>query len=175
MDQHPLAGLNSGPNHQRIVCGQKGLGYGCRFGVGQSRRHREHLILMHHHHLRLRTATGQSHDLVADPPASHSRSHRFDFAGILEAGDVCRPAVRSRVLAPPLEEVSPVQSGRVHPDSDVILLHFRLGHLADGDHLRTAGTLVDDSPHTAPLKNFTTKARRIRNCFLSCFRVFVLS
>ena len=51
------------------------------------------------------------------------------------------------ILAAPLDQIGPVQPRRVHPHPDVIGPDLGLGHLADGDDLGTAGSLVDHCAH----------------------------
>jgi hypothetical protein len=55
--------------------------------------------------------------------------------------------MRCRILAPSLDEVGPVQSGRVDPHPDVIFADLRLGNFADGDDLGTSRAFVYHCPH----------------------------
>jgi DNA polymerase IV len=147
VNQYPLARLQPRPGNQGIVGGQKCLGNCRRLRVRQSRRNRQDLVLMHHHHFGLGAPSHQTHDPVAHLPSGDTRPHRLDLTGILEARNVGRPPMGRRVVPATLNQVGPVQPSRVDPHPDVVLPYLRLGHLADGDDLGAPCPLIYHRAH----------------------------
>jgi len=100
-------------------------------------------------HVGLGPAAYQPHHPVAHPPLSNARPYRLYLAGVLQPRNVGRPARRCSVVSPALDDVRPVQPGRVHPDPDVIRPDLGFGHLTDGDDFGPTGPFVNRCAHRA--------------------------
>jgi hypothetical protein len=93
----------------------------------------------------------QAHDPVAGGPAGDLGARDLYLAGILETGNVGRPAGRSRVIPPALVNVRSVESGGTHPHQDLAGARAGIGDVAELDDFDPAGTGVDDGSHVFKL------------------------
>ena len=73
--QHAFPRGEPAPGDQRVIGGEKGLGYRRRFGERQMRGDGQRLVLVHHHEFGVGAASNQAHDPVAGVPAGHAVTH----------------------------------------------------------------------------------------------------
>jgi len=73
--QHAFPPGEPAPGDQRVIGGEKGLGYRRRLGERQVRRDRQRLLLVHDHEFGVRAAADQTHDPVPGAPAGHAVTH----------------------------------------------------------------------------------------------------
>ena len=108
---------------------------------------RQRFLLPHHHRLGLAAAADQPHHPVTRTASGSRRADRVHVPGVLEPGDVRRPARRRGIGAAALVDVGPVQAGRLHPDADLTRLHFGIGNVAEGDDVGSTRSGVDGGSH----------------------------
>ena len=100
----------------------------------------------------MRTTTDEAHDAITGLPARSTRPAQLDGAGVLEAGDLGRPARRRGIAPHPLQQVGAVEAGGVHTYPDFLGTWLGQRHIAELDDLGTARTVV---PHCTHLHRFT--------------------
>ncbi len=73
--QHAFPPGEPAPGDQRVIGGEKGLGYRRRLSERQMRGDRQRLVLVHHHEFGVGAASNQAHDPVSGAPAGHAVTH----------------------------------------------------------------------------------------------------
>jgi len=154
---HPAGG----PVHQEVLAhgeaalGEQGvvrrgehLGEAPGLGPLEAGRHRHQAPLVDGAALGLAATAHHAHHLVAHGEPAGAGADGLDLAGQLEAGHVGRGPWRRRVEAPGLQEVGPVQAGRLDPDHDLARARYRVGALP---HLDPPVPCADDGEHQATL------------------------
>jgi hypothetical protein len=69
----------------------------------------------------------------------HSVSHRLNFPGKFKPGNVLRIPGRRGIMSAALQNIGPIQSGRVNPDADTIGRRRRRSrNLAYADSIHSA-------------------------------------
>src|SRR5579875_2514139 len=159
--QHPVPDTEAGLGEQGIVGSAVGLREAARLAEGPLGRHGQGQAFVDHSPLGLAGARDQAHHPVTGAERGGPVPHRLDRPGALQAGLVGRDARWRRVAPGPLEQVRPVEPGRLHPDQQFVGLGDRSRALAPGE----PALGDDDRSHmghparTAPSRAEVTRAR----------------
>ena len=115
-DEHPVAHRQLGLAEQRVERGGEDLGEPAGLGPADAVGDGERVGLVDDGPGGLAAAADEAHHPVTDREPRHLPAGGDDRPGELHAGDVGRQPRRRRVVAPALQEVGAVQSGRPHVD-----------------------------------------------------------
>ena len=130
--------------HQQIQpCGEKCLGNGGRLGEAHPLWDAHGVRGGYARELGVAAATKKRHHALA---GHERRAALQDLAGDFQAEDLGFTG-RRRIAAHPLQQVGPVDSGGADAHEQVAGSRLRIGHVAELQHLGTAGRLDDDGAH----------------------------
>jgi hypothetical protein len=113
----------------------------------------------------------QAHHAVAGTEPVHTLAGTEDLAGELEAGDLDRRLrSRLRVVAGPLEQVGPVDPGRLDLHQQVVGPRHRVGNVAVLEDLGSAGSRDHRGLHAESLS-----PRRPIGCVMAMRGAYVIA
>ena len=147
------------------------LGDGGRVDDGDSRRHGEDLVRVHHESLGIGTPADDPHHRIADRPLRHPIATGGDPAGELHAGDLRggrdEPGERwARIEAESLQQIGAVERCRGHVDQHLLGTGNGFGDVDESEHPDVAVLGEDDSSHDTSVRSqsMTTETVHHRSC-----------